>query len=224
MSLSQRIRASREYAGLTQKELADRVSISQTAVHKLECGRSQSSRRTVAISLACGVNPIWLETGQGDMLAGIETTSAIQGNKVEESDVPYYRHSSSSVFRIPVITWKDAGLINNPDDLPQKNTRNIWMPASRQLSRNAYALVVTGDSMENEFSEGDIIIVDPLITPENKNFVIIRYAGEMEATFKQLVIDAGQRFLKPLNPRYPLIRMDASVEICGVVVSKYKEY
>lgn len=224
MALSQRIRSSREYAGLTQKELADRVSISQTAVHKLECGRSRSSRRTVAISLACGVNPIWLETGQGDMLAGIETTSALQGNRVEESDVPYFRHSSSSVFRIPVITWKEAGLINDPDDLPQKNTRNIWMPATRQLSRKTYALVVTGDSMENEFSEGDIIIVDPMIESENKSFVVIRFPGEMEATFKQLVIDAGQRYLKPLNSRYPLIRMEPTVEVCGVVVSKYKEY
>lgn len=224
MSLSQRIRTSREYAGLTQKELADRVSISQTAVHKLECGRSRSSRRTVAISLACGVNPIWLETGQGDMLAGIETSSALHGSRVEESDVPYFRHNPSSVFRVPIITWKDAGILTNPEELPQKTNRNIWMPATRQLSNKSFALVVTGDSMESEFSEGDIIIVDPAIEPENKNFVVIRFAGEMEATFKQLVIDAGQRYLKPLNSRYPLIRMESSVEICGVVVCKYKEF
>ncbi len=54
-------------AKLTQKELADRVGISQTAVHKLECSRSKSSQRTVTIALTCGVDPIWLETGQGEM-------------------------------------------------------------------------------------------------------------------------------------------------------------
>ncbi|MBF0339742.1 MAG: helix-turn-helix transcriptional regulator [Magnetococcales bacterium] len=69
-TLSDRVQAARKFAGLTQKQLADRVEISQTAVHKLECGRSRSSRRTVSIALTCGVDPIWLDTGRGEMSLG----------------------------------------------------------------------------------------------------------------------------------------------------------
>ncbi|MBF0154512.1 MAG: helix-turn-helix transcriptional regulator [Magnetococcales bacterium] len=67
MTFGERIVTAHKQAKLTQKELADRVGISQTAVHKLECSRSKSSRRTMTIALTCGVDPIWLETGQGEM-------------------------------------------------------------------------------------------------------------------------------------------------------------
>ncbi|MBF0140978.1 MAG: helix-turn-helix transcriptional regulator, partial [Magnetococcales bacterium] len=65
-TFAERIRLARKHAGLTQKELADKTGISQTAVHKLECGRSASSRRSVSIALTCGVDPIWLDTGLGE--------------------------------------------------------------------------------------------------------------------------------------------------------------
>ncbi|MBF0143789.1 MAG: helix-turn-helix domain-containing protein [Magnetococcales bacterium] len=68
MELSERMVASRKYANITQKELADRVGLSQTAVHKLESGASRSSRKTVAFAMACGVDPVWLATGRGEML------------------------------------------------------------------------------------------------------------------------------------------------------------
>ena len=34
----------------------------------------------------------------------------------------------------------------------------------------------------------------------------------------KLVIDAGQRFLKPLNPQYPIIPINGNCRIIGVVV------
>ncbi len=66
-TLAQRIRKARIEAELTQMALADKIGCSQTAVHKLEKGHSRSSRRTIKIALACQVDPIWLETGRGDM-------------------------------------------------------------------------------------------------------------------------------------------------------------
>ena len=67
MSFATRVKNARKQARLTQKELADRVGVSQTAMHKLEVGGSLTSRKTVAIALTCGVDPIWLETGRGEM-------------------------------------------------------------------------------------------------------------------------------------------------------------
>ena len=45
-----------------------------------------------------------------------------------------------------------------------------------------------------------------------------------QATFKQLVIDGARRYLKPLNPRYPIIPVERDARICGVVREMRKAY
>ncbi|OVZ76913.1 hypothetical protein CBW55_03995 [Yersinia intermedia] len=39
-----------------------------------------------------------------------------------------------------------------------------------------------------------------------------------EATFKKLIVDAGVKYLKPLNPSYRLIELNGNCKILGVVV------
>jgi SOS-response transcriptional repressor LexA len=46
--------------------------------------------------------------------------------------------------------------------------------------------------MEPEFTEGDIVIVDPDRTPENCGFIIAK--NDTGTTFKQYVIDAHACF------------------------------
>ncbi|MBF0163295.1 MAG: helix-turn-helix transcriptional regulator [Magnetococcales bacterium] len=79
-AFAQRFKSARLHADLTQQELAGRVGISQAAIHKLESGQFGSSRKTVAIAMACRVNPVWLETGAGEMLPqqekGVEVDAA----------------------------------------------------------------------------------------------------------------------------------------------------
>jgi SOS-response transcriptional repressor LexA len=48
-----------------------------------------------------------------------------------------------------------------------------------------------------------VILVDPQVEPINGKLVVAKLDGDNEATFKKLVIDAGQRFLKPLNLNIP---------------------
>jgi len=70
--------------------------------------------------------------------------------------------------------------------------------------------------MESKFPEGVIIIVDPDVEPVHGSFVVALLADAGQVTFKQLVID-GRRYLKPLNPRYPIMEMDDRMATCGVV-------
>ncbi|MDI2594082.1 helix-turn-helix transcriptional regulator [Pseudomonas sp. 681] len=67
MNYSQRIKAARSHAGLTQSELARLVGIDQTSISNLERGKSQGSSHTASIAKACGVSAIWLEAGLGEM-------------------------------------------------------------------------------------------------------------------------------------------------------------
>ena len=70
----------------------------------------------------------------------------------------------------------------------------------------------------NSFPEGFLILVAPDIEPHPGQYVVARMTDTNEATFKQLVRDAGELFLKPLNPSYPTKPMDDAWEIVGTVV------
>ena len=102
--------------------------------------------------------------------------------------------------------------------------RALNSPVAPRSSEKTFALRVPDDSMEPEFHEGEIIIVDPTLTGKHNLFLIARMEGDSLATFKQLIIVGNRTYLKPLNSRYPLIEVQGDLRICGVVVGKYKEY
>ncbi|MNG33247.1 LexA repressor [compost metagenome] len=66
------------------------------------------------------------------------------------------------------------------------------------------------------YPDGTIIIVDPEVEPAPGKKVIARYGSDM--TFKELVMDSGSWWLKPLNPQYPLLPVNEDVQICAVLV------
>jgi SOS-response transcriptional repressor LexA len=219
MTLSDRIQLARKNAGLTQKGLADKVGISQTAVHKLECGRSRSSRRTVTIALTCGVDPIWLDTGRGDMLL----PGSGMGIAVEEDGQPY--RPFPLIARVPLISWDLIDSLCGNDDFELIEAEAAsWIPVAPRTSEPCYALTVPDDSMEPEFSEGEVLVVDPTQEGAHNQFLIARLEGDSRPTFKQLIILGNRRYLKPLNARYPLIDIEGKLDVCGVVVCKYKDY
>ena len=66
------------------------------------------------------------------------------------------------------------------------------------------------------FPEGMVIIIEPEMDFQPNDFVIIKN-GDDEATFKQLVKDGPTWYIKPLNPRYPILPLPEDATICGVV-------
>ncbi|MBF0309203.1 MAG: LexA family transcriptional regulator [Magnetococcales bacterium] len=225
MKLSQRIKLAREYANLTQKELAEKVGISQTAVHKLECGRSRSSRRTVAIAIVCKVSPVWLETGKGDMAMSAYDSAILmraQAEGVAEEEEEY--RDGIPITQLPLIKWDAVeDWTDRPEESPAQTAKE-WISVAPKITHKMYALEVQGDSMEPEFSEGDTIIVDPSTQVSNNRFVVARLPNSKQATFKQLILDGTHRFLKPLNSRYPIQDMPEAATVCGVVIGKFKSY
>ena len=68
-----------------------------------------------------------------------------------------------------------------------------------------------GDS----FPPGSIIVVEPELAAVPGDYVIALH-GDGATTFKQLVKDGGDLYLKPLNARYPIKRLDGA-KVVGVV-------
>lgn len=63
--IGSRIRAARIELGWSQLRLADEAGVTQSAIGNLEAGWRQRPRELLAIARALGVQPSWLETGQG---------------------------------------------------------------------------------------------------------------------------------------------------------------
>ena len=82
--------------------------------------------------------------------------------------------------------------------------------------RYTYALRIEGDSMEPTFTQGMIVIIEPDADPMPNDYVVA-INGNNEATFKQLIKDGSEWFLKPLNPRYP-IRPLGNAKVTGVCI------
>lgn len=84
-----------------------------------------------------------------------------------------------------------------------------------------FALMVLGDSMEPEFSEGDIIVVEPEGLATDGSYVLAWH--DEEWIFRQLRRDGeGGWKLHPLNPSYPdVVIPDLSV-VKGVIIQKSK--
>ena len=82
----------------------------------------------------------------------------------------------------------------------------------------SYALRVLGDSMEPEFADGCVVIIDPGHAPHDGSYVVVEFAGDV--FFRQLVFDGERRFLKPLNPKYGGFELTPPYTIRGGVVQR----
>lgn len=68
MKFSERVKAARIHAKLSQEELALAVGLTQGLISKIERGDQEETAAVVKIAAACGVSPYWLDTGDGEMV------------------------------------------------------------------------------------------------------------------------------------------------------------
>jgi phage repressor protein C with HTH and peptisase S24 domain len=75
MEFKERIKTARQHAKLNQTELAERAGLTQTSISDLERGKSKATAFAAQIASVCGVSPMWLAEGVGDMLKGVSNVS-----------------------------------------------------------------------------------------------------------------------------------------------------
>lgn len=213
-TFGERLRDARQAANLTQAQLAKLAGVSQQAIQKAERSTSpiSSSRFVVALARYTNVSPDWLATG-----SGAQTLLGSGEGAIEPSNVAPGPDLRAPV---PLISWVQAGDWTECTDPYPPGMADEWVSPSTKVSQCAFALKVRGDSMEPRFTEGDTLIVDPEIEARSGDFVIVRLDDAQEATFKQLILDGPQKFLKPVNPRYPVVPINGNATIVGVVVEK----
>lgn len=198
MSLATRFKARRLELGMTQVEVANSAGVSQQSIESIESGRTRKPRNLLELSKALKCNPEWLLNGENIM--------------------PLTEISSR---RIPVISYVQAGSLTEARAITDLTGDFEYVLADADIPEYCFALRIDGDSMQPEFKEGDIIIIDPELLPMPGEFVVAKNGGH-EATFKKyrpLGVGINEFELVPLNPDYPVLRSaDMHLQIIGVMI------
>ncbi len=142
---------------------------------------------------------------------------------IEEENAIYSAQSTrQNFYRVPVLTWQaTAEWLEKSGQVDSSANHLTYIITSTHVSLYAFALRVEGDSMEAahgvSFPPGSIIVIDPEYQANNGAFVLAKQSSTGSLVFKQYVIDGSRRYLKPLNPRYPIVEITPQAMICGVV-------
>jgi SOS-response transcriptional repressor LexA len=211
-----RIKSRMKELGLTQEVLAEKMGITRGAItHYLAGRREPPLRQFQKLATILKADPAWLQFGEA-------TTKSEPLHSVTSKKEKMAKHP------LPILSWEQA--MEFADIKKIRGEAKEFIPHFYTDKSRWYALRVKGDSMtaplnsSKSFHEGNIIIIDPDKIVEHGMHVIAILPHAKEAAFKQYIIDSGTRYLKPLNPQYPMIPIDESTHICGVVVGCFNFY
>lgn len=197
MSIHRLIRDGRRRLGMSEQQFADSLGVSRGAVQQWElpAGTAPSRANQPKVAKLLGLSIAELASGGSNVGRGLDVRSEVS-----------------------LVSEVEAGNYTAIDNFKPKG-RFETVPVSVEVKRHTYALRVHGDSMVSEtgdsFPEGSIVVVEPEMAPLPGDYVIV-LNGANQTTFKQLVKDGGDLYLKPLNSRYP-IKPLGNATVIGVV-------
>ncbi len=125
------------------------------------------------------------------------------------------------LIEIPLIEWDDLPNLKSPDLKKQS------IAAMADLSQDCFAVYMNDSSMEYYFPKRCILILDPNKSFGDRSCVLVKLAASNLHTFRQIIVDADHRFLKPLNPDLTASHMRLLTDedhIVGVLVEARQVY
>lgn len=212
MNWNDLVKSRMKETGITQAVLAERMEKSQSAIaHWLGGNRKPSIEEIAAMMKIVGLDHMTLNS---DGLVEYPVDGLSNVTKVDIQ--PIYQRS------FPVLSSVQAGAWTEACEPYTINEISEWHETTERTGQNCFWLRVEGDSMTSpsgvSLPEGTLVLVDTDRDHQNGSLVVAKLTDVNEATFKKLVIDAGQRYLKPLNPAYQMMPINGNCRIIGVVV------
>ncbi|MBY8029437.1 LexA family transcriptional regulator [Vibrio fluvialis] len=213
MNWTDLVKARLKETGMTQERLAELVEVTPGGMgHWLNKRREPSLSQIAKILKAVDLDSLTLHSD-----GNLEYPDHVWANvsSVAESVSPY-RSAFPVLSSVQAGAWKEACEPYSIGEIDQ------WYETTEKTSGRCFWLKVEGDSMTSpsglSIPDGAYVLVDTERDYQNKSLVVAKLTDVNEATFKQIIIDAGQRYLKPLNPNYKMIPINGNCRIIGVVV------
>lgn len=204
-TVGERIQALRKAKKLSQVALAKSVGVSNVAISQWERSETEpKGDNLMSLSSALGCSPNHLL--YGDPL---------------DNNISYVSPYNPG-NRYPVLSKVQAGAWAEAVEAYAIKEVDIWLESDAHIQGDAFWLEVDGDSMTAPMGlsipEGTFVLFDTGRAAINGSLVIAKMIDANEATFKKLVIDGGQRYLRGLNPQWPMLPINGNCKIIGVAV------
>ena len=203
MSFNERVRQRRLELGLSQAELGRLAGVPQSTIGQIENGRNKISTKILELANALQTTAEYLVNGAKSKAQGLSNITA----------------TGFHLSRVPVISWAQAG---NWRDIEYYDSNDMEYVQTVKPIEGGFALRIHNDSMQPEFTDGDIIVIDPHAPQDAGSYVVAIH--DNQAALRKLVLDGTTPYLKPLNPQYPILSWDEGTRIVGVVKQKVKTY
>ncbi len=148
---------------------------------------------------------------------GISVSQLIGDEKLPDSRLKGAFIGNKELWpKVPILNWEQAVAWKERIDLPELQ----YTSTDKQVGPKAYALIVGEENWEN-LAIGTVLIIDPSIEPEHRDYAIVYKEGQKEATLKQVLYDEGEIYLKPIISGYQITRFTDKHKFLGVVI-EYK--
>lgn len=122
-------------------------------------------------------------------------------------------------YRYPVLTRVAAGAFAAAVQPYAPGAEDQWEYSDYKAAGQAFWFEVKGHSMTSHappsFPPGVLVLIDTGLEPQPGDFVLATIPDEEEATFKQLIREDGQLYLKPLNPDYRTMPITEACRLIG---------
>lgn len=198
--MANHIRALRQAAGLSLRELADKMSTADHAVHFTTVAKIERSQRALT--------PEWV----------VRFSKALGVDPVKLSDDNSLANFPMITRQHPVIGMVSAG---NWREAVVETDNYIAAPVS---GRNVFGLVVDGSSMDKIAPHGSTVMVDPDRPELHDGLHYVVMNGEGEATFKQYRANPARLEPCSTDPQYkPIMLGQEPFTIVGRVLGVYQQ-
>lgn len=212
MNWNDLVKSRMKEVGITQYGLAEEMGIAQgTVARYLNKTREPSIEDIARIMSIVGLENMTL-TPDGM----IDYPDHVIANVTKLDIQPTYQNSFPVLSAVQAGQWTEACEPYTLDEIDE------WYETTVRTSERCFWLRVQGDSMTSPIGtsipEGMLVLVDTEREHENGSLVVAKLTDVNEATFKKYVRDAGQEYLKPLNPNYTMVPINGNCRIIGVAV------
>ena len=172
---------------LTQREVAERVGVSEATISRWEGGQIANMKRQYIADYAAA-----LQTTPGFIMTGREDDTAEETSTA--ASIPPGFEPMPEMATVPIVGRIACG---TPILAEQNIEGSACVPARW---RATFSLVCKGDSMLPSIKDGDLVAIRQQPMVENGEIAAVQIGDE--ATLKRVYLKKSQIILQPENPEY----------------------